>query len=138
MVIGAVLIPGAAAPKLVSNDLVAQMKPGSVLVDIAIDQGGCFEDSRPTTHADPTFEVHNSVFYCVANMPGAVPNTSTYALTNATLPYAVKLANLGWRDALRQDGALALGLNTYGGHVTYGPVAEAHGMTSMPVQEALS
>jgi alanine dehydrogenase len=138
MVIGAVLIPGAAAPKLVSNDLVAQMKPGSVLVDIAIDQGGCFEDSRPTTHADPTFEVHNSVFYCVANMPGAVPNTSTYALTNATLPYAVKLANLGWRDALRQDGALALGLNTYDGHVTYGPVAEAHGMTSMPVQEALS
>ncbi len=106
MVIGAVLIPGAAAPKLVTNDLVAQMKPGSVLVDIAIDQGGCFEDSRPTTHADPTFPVHNSVFYCVANMPGAVPNTSTYALTNSTLPYAVKLANQGWRDALRGDRAL--------------------------------
>jgi alanine dehydrogenase len=138
LVIGAVLIPGAAAPKLISNDLVAQMKPGSVLVDIAIDQGGCFEDSRPTTHADPTFMVHRSVFYCVANMPGAVPNTSTYALTNSTLPYAVKLANQGWRDALRGDHALALGLNTYGGHVTYGPVAEAHGMTSIPLEEALS
>ena len=100
MVIGAVLVPGAKAPKLVTNELVAQMKPGSVLVDIAIDQGGCFEDSRPTTHADPTYQVHNSVFYCVANMPGAVPNTSTYALTNATLPYAVELANQGWRDAL--------------------------------------
>jgi alanine dehydrogenase len=138
LVIGAVLIPGAAAPKLVTNDLVAHMKPGSVLVDIAIDQGGCFEDSRPTTHADPTFTVHNSVFYCVANMPGAVPNTSTYALTNSTLPYAVKLANQGWRDALRGDHALALGLNTYDGHVTYGPVAEAHGMTSIPLEEALS
>jgi alanine dehydrogenase len=138
MVIGAVLIPGAAAPKLVTNDLVAQMKPGSVLVDIAIDQGGCFEDSRPTTHADPTFRVHNSVFYCVANMPGAVPNTSTYALTNSTLPYAVKLANQGWLDALRRDRALALGLNTHGGHVTYGPVAEAHGMSSISLEEALS
>jgi alanine dehydrogenase len=114
------------------------MKPGSVLVDIAIDQGGCFEDSRPTTHAEPTFRVHNSVFYCVANMPGAVPNTSTYALTNSTLPYAVKLANQGWRDALRSDHALALGLNTYDGHVTCGPVAEAHGMTSISLEEALS
>ena len=96
MVIGAVLIPGAAAPKLVTNELVSRMKPGSVLVDIAIDQGGCFEDSHATTHDDPTYEVHNSVFYCVANMPGAVPNTSTYALTNATLPYAVALADKGW------------------------------------------
>ena len=95
------LVTGAKAPKLVSNELVSRMKPGSVLVDIAIDQGGCFEDSHPTTHADPVFKVHNSVFYCVANMPGAVPNTSTYALTNATLPYAVELANNGWRDALR-------------------------------------
>ena len=138
LVIGAVLIPGAKAPKLVTNELVARMKPGAVLVDIAIDQGGCFEDSRPTTHADPTFEVHNSVFYCVANMPGAVPNTSTYALTNATLPYAVKLANQGWRDALRNDRALALGLNTHDGHVTYGPVAEAHGMSSISLEEALS
>ena len=104
------------------------MKPGSVLVDISIDQGGCFEDSRPTTHADPIYRVHDSVFYCVANMPGAVPHTSTYALTNVTLPYALELANRGWRDALRRDPALALGLNTHDGHVTYGPVAEAHGM----------
>lgn len=128
LVIGAVLIPGAKAPKLVSNELVAKMKPGSVLVDIAIDQGGCFEDSHPTTHADPTFTVHESVFYCVANMPGAVPNTSTYALTNATLPYIVELANRGWVEALRRDAALALGLNTHDGQVVYGPVAEAHGL----------
>ena len=94
--------PGAKAPKLVTNELVSRMKPGSVLVDISIDQGGCFEDSRPTTHADPTYKVHDSVFYCVANMPGAVPHTSTYALTNVTLPYAVELANRGWRDALRR------------------------------------
>ena len=100
MVIGAVLIPGAAAPKLVTNDLVSRMKPGSVLVDIAVDQGGCFEDTHATTHADPTYPVHNSIFYCVANMPGAVPNTSTYALTNATLPYAVALADKGWQQAL--------------------------------------
>ncbi|MDQ1578404.1 MAG: alanine dehydrogenase, partial [Microbacteriaceae bacterium] len=100
MVIGSVLVPGAKAPKLVSNDLVSRMKPGSVLVDIAVDQGGCFEDSHPTTHADPTFKVHGSLFYCVANMPGAVPSTSTYALTNATMPYVRAIANLGWRDAL--------------------------------------
>ncbi|MFF8264937.1 alanine dehydrogenase [Streptomyces virginiae] len=131
LVIGAVLIPGAKAPKLVTNELVAKMKPGSVLVDIAIDQGGCFEDSRPTTHAEPTFQVHNSVFYCVANMPGAVPNTSTYALTNATLPYIVQLANLGWVEALRRDPALALGLNTHDGQVVYGPVAEAHGLETL-------
>ena len=105
LVIGAVLVPGAKAPKLVSNELVTRMKPGSVLVDIAIDQGGCFEDSRPTTHADPVYKVHNSLFYCVANMPGAVPNTSTYALTNVTLPYAVELANLGWREALKPTTA---------------------------------
>ncbi|MCF6522457.1 alanine dehydrogenase [Streptomyces sp. JJ36] len=127
LVVGAVLIPGAKAPKLVTNELVSRMKPGSVLVDIAIDQGGCFEDSRPTTHAEPTFRVHDSVFYCVANMPGAVPATSTYALTNATLPYIVELANRGWREALRRDAALAKGLNTHEGEVTYGPVAEAHG-----------
>ena len=138
MVIGAVLVPGAKAPKLVSNDLVSRMKPGSVLVDIAIDQGGCFEDSRPTTHADPTYAVHNSVFYCVANMPGAVPNTSTYALTNVTLPYAVALADKGWKDALREDHALALGLNVHDGHVTYGAVAEAFGMPETSLDEVLA
>jgi alanine dehydrogenase len=137
LVIGAVLVKGAKAPKLISNELVSRMIPGSVLVDISIDQGGCFEDSRPTTHADPVYKVHNSVFYCVANMPGAVPHTSTYALTNVTLPYAVELANYGWRDALRRDPALALGLNTHEGHVTYGPVAEAHGMTVIPIAEVL-
>jgi alanine dehydrogenase len=138
MVIGAVLVPGAKAPTLVSNELVSRMKPGSVLVDISIDQGGCFEDSRPTTHADPTYMVHESVFYCVANMPGAVPHTSTYALTNVTLPYAVELANRGWRDALRRDPALGLGLNTYDGHITYGPVAEAHGADHLDLAEVLA
>jgi len=137
LVIGAVLIPGAKAPKLVSNDLVAQMKPGSVLVDIAVDQGGCFEDTRPTTHADPTYRVHDSVFYCVANMPGAVPNTSTYALTNATLPYAVALADHGWEAALRADRSLALGLNAHAGRLTNAPVAEAHGMESVTLEEVL-
>jgi alanine dehydrogenase len=137
LVIGAVLVPGAKAPRLVSNELVSRMKPGSVLVDISIDQGGCFEDSRPTTHAEPTYPVHNSVFYCVANMPGAVPHTSTYALTNVTLPYAVELANRGWRDALRADASLAKGLNTYDGDVTYGPVAEAHGLPCRSLAEVL-
>ncbi|MER7589678.1 alanine dehydrogenase [Micromonospora sp. NPDC127501] len=138
LVIGAVLVPGAKAPTLISNELVSRMKPGSVLVDIAIDQGGCFEDSRPTTHADPVYKVHESIFYCVANMPGAVPNTSTYALTNVTLPYALELANQGWREALRNDPALALGLNTHAGQVTYGPVAEAHGMDVLPLADALA
>ncbi len=137
LVIGAVLVPGAKAPKLVSNDLVSRMKPGSVLVDIAIDQGGCFADSHPTTHADPTFAVHDTVFYCVANMPGAVPNTSTYALTNVTLPYAVALANKGWEQACRDDKALALGLNTHDGAVVYGPVAEAHGMAHVELSSIL-
>jgi alanine dehydrogenase len=137
LVVGAVLIPGAKAPKLVTNELVSRMKAGSVLVDIAIDQGGCFEDSRPTTHAEPTFQVHDSVFYCVANMPGAVPNTSTYALTNATLPYIVELANRGWRDALRRDAALAKGLNTHDGEVVYGPVAEAHGLRTRELESLL-
>jgi alanine dehydrogenase len=138
LVIGAVLVPGAKAPTLISNELVSRMKPGSVLVDISIDQGGCFEDSRPTTHADPTYQVHESIFYCVANMPGAVPHTSTYALTNVTLPYALELANNGWRDALRRDPALALGLNTHDGQVVYGPVAEAHGMATLPLAEVLA
>ena len=137
LVIGAVLVPGAKAPMLVSNELVSRMRPGSVLVDISIDQGGCFEDSHPTTHADPTYKVHDSVFYCVANMPGAVPHTSTYALTNVTLPYALELANLGWRDAMRADPALALGLNTHDGHITYGPVAEAHGAKGVELDEVL-
>jgi len=137
LVVGAVLVPGAKAPKLVTNELVSRMKSGSVLVDIAIDQGGCFEDSRPTTHAEPTFAVHGSVFYCVANMPGAVPNTSTYALTNVTLPYIVELANLGWREALRRDPALALGLNTHEGQVVYGPVAQAHGLDSADLHALL-
>ncbi len=137
LVIGSVLIPGAKAPKLVTNALVKKMKPGSVLVDIAIDQGGCFEDSRPTTHADPTFKVHESIFYCVANMPGAVPHTSTYALTNATLPYARALAKLGWVEACRADAALALGLNTHAGELVNAPVAQAHGLIARPLSELL-
>jgi alanine dehydrogenase len=115
LVIGAVLVPGAKAPKLVTNSTVAHMKSGAVLVDIAIDQGGCFEDSRPTTHDDPTFAVHDTLFYCVANMPGAVPRTSTYALTNATMPYVLKLADKGWQTACLADPALAKGLSTHDG-----------------------
>jgi alanine dehydrogenase len=128
LVIGAVLVHGAKAPRLISNALVKRMKPGSVLVDIAIDQGGCFEDSRPTTHAEPTFKVHDSIFYCVANMPGAVPFTSTYALSNATLKYALALADLGWKEALRRDSGLALGLNVHEGVIYYQAVGEAHGL----------
>ncbi|HKS44801.1 MAG TPA: alanine dehydrogenase [Amycolatopsis sp.] len=132
LVIGAVLVPGARAPKLVSNELVARMKPGSVLVDIAIDQGGCFADSRPTTHDDPTYVVHDSVFYCVANMPGAVPRTSTYGLTNVTLPYALQLADHGWQHALGNDPALAQGLNTHAGTLTNAAVATAHNLPHTP------
>jgi alanine dehydrogenase len=138
MVIGAVLIPGAKAPKLVTNQLVSQMKPGSVLVDIAVDQGGCFEDTHATTHADPTYPVHNSIFYCVANMPGAVPNTSTYALTNATMPYAVALANKGWKQACLDDHSLALGLNTHAGQLTNAPVGEAVGIDAVSLDVALT
>jgi alanine dehydrogenase len=127
LVIGAVLVHGAKAPKLVTNAQVKMMKPGSVLVDIAIDQGGCFEDSRPTTHAEPTYFVHQSIFYCVANMPGAVPVASTYALTNATLPYALLIANLGWEGAITSNSALALGLNVHDGKIMYEAVARAHG-----------
>ncbi|HKF32629.1 MAG TPA: alanine dehydrogenase [Jatrophihabitantaceae bacterium] len=137
LVIGAVLVPGAKAPKLISNELVSRMQPGSVLVDISIDQGGCFEDSRPTTHAEPTYKVHDSIFYCVANMPGAVPHTSTYALTNVTVPYAVELANRGWQAALRADPALALGLNTHDGALTNAAVGEAHGYPSLSIAEVL-
>jgi alanine dehydrogenase len=127
LVIGAVLVHGAKAPMLVTNEQVKGMKPGAVLVDIAIDQGGCFEDSRATTHAEPTFSVHDAIFYCVANMPGAVPVASTYALTNATLPYALSLANLGWEAAIAKDSALAKGLNVHAGKVCYEAVAVAHG-----------
>ncbi|GAB3385730.1 alanine dehydrogenase [Humibacter soli] len=134
LVIGSVLVPGAKAPKLVRNDMVARMRPGSVLVDIAVDQGGCFEDSHPTTHDNPTFRVHDSVFYCVANMPGAVPHTSTHALTNATLPYLRAIANNGWRAAVANDHALALGLNVVGGKVTNAGVAEANGLEQTPLE----
>lgn len=125
LVIGSVLLPGEKAPKLVTDEMVSQMKPGSVLVDIAIDQGGCFENSRPTTHDNPTFKVHNSIYYCVANMPGAVPETSTVSLTNATLPYAVELADHGWVGALRSDRGLALGLNAHEGRLFNHGVHEA-------------
>jgi alanine dehydrogenase len=130
LVIGSVLIPGAAAPKLVTDEMVSTMKPGAVLVDIAIDQGGCFEGSVPTTHDAPTFAVHDAVYYCVANMPGAVPETSTRALTNATLPYVIALADRGWRAATAADPALALGLNVEGGSVRNPGVAAALGYDS--------
>jgi alanine dehydrogenase len=125
LVIGSVLIPGERAPKLVTDEMVKKMKPGAVLVDIAIDQGGCFEHSRPTTHDEPTYQVHNTTYYCVANMPGAVPATSTRALTNATLPYVIALASKGWKKALKDDAALALGLNVHEGLVTNSGVAQA-------------
>ncbi|MGE5694227.1 MAG: alanine dehydrogenase [Candidatus Sericytochromatia bacterium] len=138
LVIGAVLVPGAKAPKLVSNSLVAQMKPGAVLVDIAIDQGGCFEDSRPTTHDEPTFEVHGTVFYCVANMPGAVPRTSTFALTNATMPYVLVLADRGWRTACEADSALVKGLSTHEGALLNEQVARDLGLPFTPAATVLS
>jgi alanine dehydrogenase len=138
LVIGAVLVPGAKAPTLISSDLVQRMRSGSVLVDIAIDQGGCFEDSRPTTHAEPTYVAHDSVFYCVTNMPGAVPYTATRALANVTLPYALGLADRGWRQALKADPALALGLNTYAGELVSAPVARSHGIPCRPLAEVLS
>jgi len=138
MVIGAVLIAGARAPKLVSNDLVARMKPGAVLVDISIDQGGCFEDSRPTTHSNPTFKVHEALFYCVANMPGAVPHTSTYALTNVTLPYVLEIAEYGLKRAVERDPSLALGVNVVDGHVVYPAVADAHGMEPVALSEVFA
>ena len=137
LVIGAVLVPGAKAPKLITNDLVSQMKPGSVLVDISVDQGGCMEDSRPTTHDDPTFQVHDSVFYCVANMPGSVPNTSTYALTNVTLPYVVEIANRGLEGAASARPELRSGINTVGGRLTNASVAEAFGMGCTPAEQLL-
>jgi alanine dehydrogenase len=137
LVIGAVLVPGAKAPTLVTDELVAAMKPGAVLVDISVDQGGCFESTRPTTHSDPVFEVNGCLFYCVANMPGAVPNTSTYALTNVTLPYAVEIANRGVKAAVAADPALALGVSTVDGHLVSAPVGEAHGLPVAELSEVL-
>ena len=128
LLIGAVLIPGASAPKLVTRKIIKTMKPGSVMVDVAIDQGGCFETSKATTHQDPTFVVDDIVHYCVANMPGAVPQTSTYALNNATLPFAISLANLGWQEAMRQDSHLLNGLNVHEGKLTYEAVAQAQNL----------
>jgi alanine dehydrogenase len=138
LVIGSVLIPGEKAPKLVTDEMVSQMKHGSVLVDIAIDQGGCFENSVPTTHDNPTFQVHNSIYYCVANMPGAVPETSTVALTNATMPYVVALAEKGWVQALRDDAALAKGLNAHQGVITNAGVAHALNLEFTSVDEVLA
>jgi alanine dehydrogenase len=137
IVIGAVLVVGAKAPKLVTDEMVATMRPGSVLIDIAVDQGGCFESTRPTTHSDPVFKVHESLFYCVANMPGAVPHTSTHALVNATLPYTLEISRHGWQNAVRADPALAEGVNVTAGQVTYGPVAEAHGLNYRPLADLL-
>jgi alanine dehydrogenase len=130
-------VVGARAPRLVSDALVAQMRSGSVLVDISVDQGGCFESTRPTTHSNPIFEVEGSIFYCVANMPGAVPHTSTHALANATLPYTLSIAANGWKAAARADHALAEGVNVVAGDVVYAPVAEAHGLAFTPLAEVL-
>ena len=138
LIIGSILIPGAAAPKLVTHDMMMNAKPGSVWVDIAVDQGGCFEDTHPTTHANPTYAVGPAVLYAVANMPGAVPFTSTYALTNATLAYANQLANKGWLQAMRDDPALAKGLNTFGGDLTNEPVAQAFGYDFVPLETVLA
>ncbi len=134
MVIGAVLVVGARAPTLVPDALVARMRPGSVLVDISVDQGGCFESTHPTTHSHPTFEVEGSLFYCVANMPGAVPHTSTHALVNATLSYTLEIARLGWRQAVRNDVALGRGVSIVEGRVTSQPVAETHGLPYVPLE----
>jgi alanine dehydrogenase len=137
LVIGAVLVPGALAPQVVTEDVIKEMQPGTVVVDISIDQGGCIETSRMTTHSDPVYVVHEVVHYCVGNMPGAVPHTSTYALTNATLPYVVELANRGLEDAVRDDPSLAKGVNVYGGEIVYEPVAEAHGLDYVPLDDLL-
>ncbi|MDQ4065336.1 MAG: alanine dehydrogenase [Actinomycetota bacterium] len=137
LVIGAVLVPGAIAPRVVSEEVVKEMKPGSVLVDISVDQGGCFETTKMTTHSDPTYVVHDVVHYAVGNMPGAVPHTSTYALTNATLPYVVALADMGLERAIRADPALAKGVNVYKGSVVYAPVADAHGLDAVALEDVL-
>ncbi|MGO1228338.1 MAG: alanine dehydrogenase [Brachybacterium sp.] len=138
VVVGSVLIPGKRAPKLVTDEMVSTMKPGSVLVDVAIDQGGCFEHSRPTTHDDPTFRVHDTVYYCVANMPGSVPVTATAALNNATLPYILKIAGAGWRDAMRSDDALAKGLHTHEGMLAHAGTGEAHGLEVTSAEQIIA
>jgi alanine dehydrogenase len=137
VVVGAVLIPGAKAPKLITREMLKTMKPGSVLVDVAIDQGGCFETSKPTTHGNPIFTVDGVVHYCVANMPGAVPRTSTMALTNATLPYAVEIANKGWKKAMQESNEIKLGANIVNGKVTYKAVADAFGLDYTPIDKLL-
>jgi alanine dehydrogenase len=137
LLVGAVLIPGAAAPKLVSRAMVSTMKKGSVIVDVAVDQGGCIETTRPTTHSDPTYEVDGVVHYCVANMPGAVPRTSTFALTNVTFPYLLRIARKGLQPALEEDPSLVPGVNTYAGKLTCAPVAEAQGLPYTPLEQLL-
>jgi alanine dehydrogenase len=137
LIVGAILIPGAKAPKLITRDMLKEMRPGTVLVDVAIDQGGAFETSKPTTHADPVYIIDEVVHYCVANMPGAVPYTSTIALTNATLPYAIELAEKGWKKACSDNAALKLGLNVVGGKVVYEGVAEAFGLDYTAVEEVM-
>ncbi len=138
LLVGAVLIPGAKAPKLVSEAMVRSMRPGSVVVDVAIDQGGCIETARPTSHSDPTYEVGGVIHYCVTNMPGAVPRTSTYALSNVTLPYALRLADQGFVEAVREDPALARGVNVHDGKITYEAVAAAFDLPYTPLDEALA
>ncbi|MEN8751941.1 MAG: alanine dehydrogenase, partial [Desulfobacterales bacterium] len=137
VVVGAVLIPGTKAPKLITREMLKTMKPGSVLVDVAIDQGGCFETSKATTHGDPIYVVDGVVHYCVANMPGAVPRTSTMALTNATLPYAVEIANNGWKKSMQENNEIKLGANVINGKITYKAVADAFGLDYTPVDEVL-
>jgi len=137
VIVGAVLIPGTKAPKLVTREMLQTMKPGTVMVDVAIDQGGCFETSKATTHSHPTYMVDGVVHYCVANMPGAVPQTSTMALTNATLPYAVKIANKGWKKAMQDSPDIKLGANVINGHVTYPGVAEAFNLELVPIESLL-
>ena len=137
LVVGGVLVAGARAPKLVTEQLISQMEPGSVVVDVAVDQGGCIETCRPTTHDHPTYEVHGVVHYCVANMPGAVSHTSTWALTNTTIPYALKIASQGLVEAVKADKALAKGINVYKGHVTYEAVAQAHKLEYVALSKLL-
>jgi alanine dehydrogenase len=137
LLVGAVLVTGAAAPRLVNEKLVAKMSPGSVIVDVAVDQGGCIETCRPTTHDQPTYEVDGVVHYCVPNMPGAVPQTSTWALTNTTIAYAAKMADLGLLAAAKSDPALLKGVNVFGGHVTYEPVARAHHLDFVPAVDLI-